>query len=317
MAAEKHIHRKSSKERHLAASSQLWAKPRLTAQESSYPTASVCIYLSKLYTQTAIYQWYQYRIHMIYTVCANTYRIFSSLRWQQKQKKPSRPCFQDADNVKALIAGATPLVVSLVRSCRRCCVGVGGGWVTWVTWVLLGLSRKSQGYMQRARSKYLKIPLVPVKKACNGPHSLIFKNTKTRCVIKSLEDLLVPILYQKKCQQNFSELSFALHGALLIMNFQLLTSWAESWAIQHRGVALKWWNELCVCYASNTSCIQNSLYFWWEKGNDWLRLQNPNVFQISSYHWPLSWAHGGLWSCYMKNFLASLVHPRHTTFLLI
>ena len=108
--------------------------------------------------------------------------------------------------------------------------------------------------------------------------------------------------------------------------------WAESWAIQHRGVALKWWNELCVCYARNTSCIQNSLYFWWEKGNDWLRLQNPNVFQISSHHclretfiygmnmlksWPLSWAHGGLWSSYMKNFLASLVQPRQTTFLLI
>ena len=32
-----------------------------------------------------------------------------------KTKKPSGPCFQDADNVKALMAGATPLEVSAVR----------------------------------------------------------------------------------------------------------------------------------------------------------------------------------------------------------
>ena len=59
-----------------------------------------------------------------------------------KTKKNHPTCFQDADNVKALMAGATAL--GFCRSCRRLLCGCGGGWVTWV---LLGLSRKSQGYM--------------------------------------------------------------------------------------------------------------------------------------------------------------------------
>ena len=120
MAAEKHIHRKSGKERHLAASSQLWAKPRLTAQESSIPNR-IGMYLS-VYIHRLRYISDINIVYTWYTLCAIKY-ISNILipSMVTKQKKTIRRASKML--ITSRLSWLEPWHLRC-RSCRRCCVVV-------------------------------------------------------------------------------------------------------------------------------------------------------------------------------------------------
>ena len=116
---------------------------------------SICLYyihrLRYISDINIVYTWY--------TLCAIKYIsniIIASM--VTKPKKTSGPCFEDADNVKALMAGAMALVVPFVSS-----------FVVLLWWRLghlghLGPARALQEISrvhQQGRSKYLKIPTRP------------------------------------------------------------------------------------------------------------------------------------------------------------
>lgn len=194
MAAEKHIHRKSSKERHLAASSELWAKPRLTAQESSIPNR-IGMYLSVYLSIHRLR--YISDINIVYTVyTCILYNMQIHIEYYHrfdgnKTKKNHPTCFQDADNVKALMAGATPLEVSAVSP-------FVSSFVVWLWWRLGHLGHLGPA---RALQEISRVHVTSAKQISKNFHwsqCHTASYSKTRCVIKSLEDLREYLLCTKR-----------------------------------------------------------------------------------------------------------------------
>lgn len=35
-----------------------------------------------------------------------------------------------------------------------------------------------------------------------------------------------------------------------------------TWYITHDGIVIRWWNEFCICYRNNTTCLSTNMLIW-------------------------------------------------------